>query len=98
MQNNKTFFAAFLFLMLVAVPGYVRAADISTDAAQDADVAAEMEAAGLYMTAARRGGRALCLCTISDHLYRPEELTPEERQTGFNEMITLALDTAAALA
>ena len=26
------------------------------------------------------------------------ELTPEERQTGFNDMITLALDTAAALA
>lgn len=61
-------------------------------------LAVEMEAAGLYMTAARCGGRALCLCTISDHLYRPEELTPEERQTGFNEMITLALDTAAALA
>ena len=61
-------------------------------------LAVEMEAAGLYMTAARCGGRALCLCTISDHLYRPGELTPEERQTGFNEMITLALDTAAALA
>lgn len=61
-------------------------------------LAVEMEAAGLYMTAARCGGHALCLCTISDHLYRPEELTPEERQTGFNEMITLALDTAAALA
>ena len=61
-------------------------------------LAVEMEAAGLYMTAARTGGHALCLCTISDHLYRPEELTPEERQTGFNDMITLALDTAAALA
>ena len=61
-------------------------------------LAVEMEAAGLYMTAARTGGRALCLCTISDHLYKPELLTPEERQTGFNEMITLALDTAAAMA
>lgn len=60
-------------------------------------LAVEMEAAGLYMTAARCGGRALCLCTISDHLYRPEELTPDERQTGFNDMIALALDTAAAL-
>lgn len=60
-------------------------------------LAVEMEAAGLYMTAARCGGRALCLCTISDHLYRPEELTPDERQTGFNDMIKLALDTAAAL-
>ena len=61
-------------------------------------LAVEMEAAGLYMTAARTGGHALCLCTISDHLYKPELLTPEERQTGFNEMISLALDTAAALA
>ena len=61
-------------------------------------LAVEMEAAGLYMTAARTGGHALCLCTISDHLYRQEELTPDERQTGFNEMIKLALDTAAALA
>lgn len=61
-------------------------------------LAVEMEAAGLYMTAARAGGRALCLCTISDHLYKPELLTPEERQTGFNDMIGLALDTAAALA
>ena len=49
-------------------------------------------------SAARCGGRARCRGTSSDPLYRPEELTPEERQTGFNEMITLALDTAAALA
>lgn len=61
-------------------------------------LAVEMEAAGLYMTAARTGGHALCLCTISDHLYKPELLTPEERQTGFNEMISLALDTAAEMA
>ena len=52
MQNNKTFFAAFLFLMLVAVPGYVRAADMSTDAARDADVAAEMEAVSADAVAA----------------------------------------------
>ena len=57
-------------------------------------LAVVMEAAGLYLTAARAGKRALCLCTISDHIYRPEQLTPEERQLGFNEMITLALDTA----
>ena len=57
-------------------------------------LAVEMEAAGLYMTAARCGKRALCLCTISDHIYRPEELSPEQRQTSFNEMIEIALDTA----
>ena len=59
-------------------------------------LAVEMEAAGLYMTAARCGKRALCLCTISDHIYRPEELSPEQRQTSFNEMIEIALHTAKA--
>ncbi|MGI5977876.1 MAG: purine-nucleoside phosphorylase [Oscillospiraceae bacterium] len=57
-------------------------------------LAVEMEAAGLYLTAARAGKRALCLCTISDHIYRPEQLTPEERQLGFDEMIVLALELA----
>ena len=60
-------------------------------------LAVEMEAAGLYMTAARCGKRALCLCTISDHIYRPEELTPEERERSMNDMIEIALDTAAEM-
>ena len=57
-------------------------------------LAVEMEAAGLYLTAARAGKNALCLCTISDHIYRPEQLTPEERQLSFDDMIRLALETA----
>jgi len=60
-------------------------------------LAVEMEAAGLYLTAARAGKRALCICTISDHIYRPEELSPEERQLGFAEMIELALDVAVKM-
>jgi len=60
-------------------------------------LAVEMEAAGLYLTAARAGKRALCLCTISDHIYRTEELSPEERQLGFSEMIELALDIAVKM-
>ena len=36
----------------------------------------EMEAAGLYANAAYFGKRALCICTVSDHLYRPEMLSP----------------------
>jgi purine-nucleoside phosphorylase len=60
--------------------------------------AIEMEAAALYATAAYLGKRALCICTISDHLFKEEELSPEERQTGFNEMIEVALDTAAKMA
>ena len=57
----------------------------------------EMEAAGLYANAAHFGKRALCICTVSDHLYRPEMLSPEDRQLGFSQMITIALDTAKAV-
>ena len=57
-------------------------------------LAVEMEAAGLYLTAQRAGKRALCLCTISDHLYRPEALTSDERQNSMIQMLELALDTA----
>jgi len=57
-------------------------------------LAVEMESAGLYMNAARAGKRALCVCTISDHLYRKEYLSVEARQLSFNAMIELVLDTA----
>lgn len=55
-------------------------------------LAVEMEAAALYMNAARAGKKALCMLTISDHLYRNEKLSAEERQLGFDNMIQLALD------
>lgn len=57
-------------------------------------LAVEMESGALYLNAARAGKRALCILTISDHLYRPEELTSEQRQTGFGKMIEIALETA----
>lgn len=60
-------------------------------------LAVEMEAAAMYMTAARSGKRALSICTVSDHLITGESLSSEERQTGFNEMIVTALDTAVIL-
>lgn len=53
----------------------------------------EMEAAGLYMNAARSGKRALCICTISPY-FQKEELSPEDRQTSFKDMINIALETA----
>ena len=61
-------------------------------------LAVEMEAAGLYMNAARAGKRALGLFTISDHIYRAEELSSEQRQNSFVQMITIALDTAVNMA
>ena len=54
-------------------------------------LAVEMEAAALYMNAAKAGKKALCICTVSDHLFKPEKLTVEERQTGFDDMIKTAL-------
>ena len=60
-------------------------------------LAVEMEAAGLYMNAARCGKRALCICTVSDHILTGEQTTPEERQTSFTTMMQVALDVAAAM-
>ena len=57
----------------------------------------EMEAAGLYMNAAYAGKRALCICTVSDHVITGEETTAEERQNGFTNMMKLALETAVKL-
>ena len=57
-------------------------------------MAVEMESGALYLNAARAGKHALCILTISDHIYRPEELTSEERQLGFGKMIEIALETA----
>lgn len=61
-------------------------------------MAIEMEAAGLYCNAAYAGKRALCLCTISDHLYREEYLSAEARQNSFTQMMEIALDTAVKMA
>lgn len=52
----------------------------------------EMEAAALYMNAVRAGKKALAILTISDHIYTKEELSAEERQIGFGEMIEIALE------
>ena len=60
-------------------------------------MALEMEAAALYMNAARYGKRALCICTISDHVLKHEETTSEERQTAFTTMMKVALDVAVAM-
>ena len=60
-------------------------------------LAVEMEAAALYMNAARAGKRALCICTVSDSLITGEETTAGERQSSFTDMIKLALETAASI-
>jgi len=54
----------------------------------------EMEAAALYMNAARAGKKALCILTISDHVYTGEALSAEDRQTTFHDMMKIALEIA----
>lgn len=57
-------------------------------------LAVEMEAAALYMNAAKAGKNALCILSISDHIYSGEELSAEERQVGFGKMMEIALELA----
>lgn len=53
----------------------------------------EMEAAGIYPIAAEHGVEALAVCTVSDDIRSGDALSSQERQTTFDEMITVALET-----
>ena len=54
----------------------------------------EMEAAGIYAIAAEHDVEALAICTVSDDIRTGDALSSEERQTTFDEMIVVALETA----
>lgn len=54
----------------------------------------EMEAFALYTNAQKLQKEALTILTVSDLLYRKEEMTSEERQKGFTKMMKLALEMA----
>ena len=57
-------------------------------------LASEQEGAGLYTVAAKENVKAMMISTIVVNLYRPdEELPPETREKGLNNMIEIALDT-----
>ncbi len=57
----------------------------------------EMETAGLYTLAAEYKVAALSICTVSDNISTGEALSSDERQTTFDEMISLALDAAISV-
>lgn len=57
----------------------------------------EMEAASLYMNAARCGKNALAIFTVSDHLLTGESLSSLDRQNTFTDMMKLSLETAVSL-
>jgi purine-nucleoside phosphorylase len=60
-------------------------------------IGVEMEGYALYLNAARSGKNALVLATVSDQLVKKEYLSADERQLSFDEMLTIALETAALL-
>lgn len=57
-------------------------------------LAVEMEAAGLYATAARMGKKALAILTVSDLVFTHEATSAKERQESFTDMMGIALETA----
>ncbi len=54
----------------------------------------EMEAAELYILAARHGCRALAVLTVSDHLITGDSLPSDQRETSFGDMVEIALNAA----
>jgi purine-nucleoside phosphorylase len=60
-------------------------------------LAVEMEAAALYMNAARANKQALCMLTISDEIHSGKELPAHDRQVGFTKMMEIALELAISL-
>ena len=54
----------------------------------------EMESAALYLNATFAGKKALGIFTVSDHIFRDEATTAEERQNAFTQMMEIALETA----
>lgn len=60
-------------------------------------LAAEMESVALYANAAKAKKNALCILTVSDHIFKGDKLSAEDRQTSFREMMELALETAISI-
>ena len=56
-----------------------------------------MESYALYCNAARAGVNALAIFTVSDSMVSKEEMSAEERQNGFTNMMKVALGAAASL-
>lgn len=59
-------------------------------------LAVEMEAAALYGLAAEYGIASLAICTVSDHIKREEAMSADDRQTSFDAMIGLTLDSLSS--
>lgn len=56
-------------------------------------VAVEMESFALFANAKHLNKKAACILTVSDSLVTHEATTAEERQTSFNKMMEIALES-----
>ncbi|ARE38753.1 Purine nucleoside phosphorylase [Rhodovulum sp. P5] len=70
--------------------------DLNEQMTRHGVLAVEMEAAELYIVAARHRVRALAVLTISDHLITGEHLPAEDREQSFGDMVEVALEAAFA--
>lgn len=59
--------------------------------------AVEMESFALFSNANVLGKKAACLCTVSDSFVYDENLSSKDRETSFDQMMKLALETAISL-
>jgi purine-nucleoside phosphorylase len=76
---------------------FYRNDDVSEKLKDMGILCAEMESAALYCNAAKAHKHALAIVTISDHIFREEEMSPEERRTSFTQMMEIALDVAVQI-
>lgn len=57
-------------------------------------IGVEMETLALYANAYITNKNAIAMFTVSDNIFKGESLSSEERQTGLNKMIEIALEFA----
>jgi purine-nucleoside phosphorylase len=75
---------------------YTDRPDIYDKLADYGVLAVEMESAAIYTIAARYKAKALTILTVSDHIRRGENMSSEQREQGFSDMVQIGLDTAIA--
>ncbi|OYW60816.1 MAG: purine-nucleoside phosphorylase [Rhodobacterales bacterium 12-65-15] len=75
---------------------YDERTDLTAELLRHGCLGVEMEAAELYMVAARHKARALAVLTVSDHITTGEALPSDQRERSFGAMVEIALQAAFA--
>lgn len=70
--------------------------DLTAELLRHGCLGVEMEAAELYILAARHKVRALAVLTVSDHITSGEALPSDQRERSFGAMVEIALEAAFA--